>query len=362
MLNCLNRSLRLKIGNISDDKQPGSEFQLLNIHLVHGEGDETWKDRDASLKKVQDGNNLSAKGVSLYGPAPPDDSGREAWLDVDLHDNELIKIADTKIQLDELFSVHQPKGTTIVCGDTNYRISKLNREQVLEYIRNEQYAELLAFEQLTNSKLLQNIFCGFTEGKINFGPTYKMRAVGVYDEKRLPAYTDRILFASQMDLKQNVYNCHLMDGSDHVPVYSEFTVDVDQVDEPILAQLKYKFHQYYNNVIEKMELIDIEPKVINLKTCLEMPETVTFKIHNVCEEELVYHITGGDSGLFKRTDTTLAMQMGVLAPKESKTVTMQLDPPNQSISTPLQRPSLVLVWLSYLTNNTLTSSRPLTSY
>ncbi|GMF03388.1 unnamed protein product [Ambrosiozyma monospora] len=188
------------------------------------------------------------------------------------------------------------------------------------------YAELLAFEQLTNSKLLQTVFCGFTEGKINFGPTYKMRAVGVYDEKRLPAYTDRILFASQMDLKQNLYNCHLMEGSDHVPVYSEFTVTVDQVDQPILAQLKYKFDQYYKNVIEKMELIEIEPKVINLKTCLGMEETVTFKIHNVCEEELVYHITGGDSGLFKRTDTVLAMQMGVLAPKESKTVTMQLDP------------------------------------
>ncbi|GMF01290.1 unnamed protein product [Ambrosiozyma monospora] len=115
---CLGTKFR--IGNISDDKQPGSEFQLLNIHLVHGEGDETWKDRDASLKKVQDGNKLSAKGVSLYGPAPPDDSQREAWLNVDLQDNELIQIADTKIQLDELFSVHQPKGTTIVCGDTNY--------------------------------------------------------------------------------------------------------------------------------------------------------------------------------------------------------------------------------------------------
>lgn len=69
---------------------------------------------------------------------------------------------------------------------------------------------------------------GFTEGSVQFAPTYK-RKPNCNDKistKRNPSWTDRILFkydASKCELMQKSYDSNnLVSMSDHRPVFSQF--------------------------------------------------------------------------------------------------------------------------------------------
>ncbi|KAM8976341.1 synaptojanin-1 [Pelodytes ibericus] len=83
------------------------------------------------------------------------------------------------------------------CGDFNYRID-LPNEEVKELIRSQNWDSLILGDQLISQKNGSQVFRGFTEGKINFAPTYKYDLFSDdYDtsEKcRTPAWTDRILW------------------------------------------------------------------------------------------------------------------------------------------------------------------------
>jgi hypothetical protein len=42
---------------------------------------------------------------------------------------------------------------------------------------------------------------GFQEGKIEFAPTYKINKIGTdYNSKRVPAWTDRVIFRSKNEI------------------------------------------------------------------------------------------------------------------------------------------------------------------
>jgi len=61
-------------------------------------------------------------------------------------------------------------------GDLNYRIQtspEMTAEQVKAYADAYQIAALLRHDQLLQEAAKHNIFSGFTEGDINFKPTYK---------------------------------------------------------------------------------------------------------------------------------------------------------------------------------------------
>uniref|UniRef100_A0A7N6A4A8 Synaptojanin-1 n=1 Tax=Anabas testudineus TaxID=64144 RepID=A0A7N6A4A8_ANATE len=146
------------------------------------------------------------------------------------------------------------------CGDFNYRIS-LPNEEVKDLIKQQNLDALTAGDQLLDQKNAGLIFRGFTEGKLDFAPTYKYDLFSEdYDtsEKcRTPAWTDRILWKrrkwnfNKTGEMQNqywspgtlkYYGRAELKTSDHRPVVSVIDVDILEVDPEAR-------HQVYKDVI-----------------------------------------------------------------------------------------------------------------
>ncbi|XP_061902741.1 synaptojanin-1 isoform X4 [Entelurus aequoreus] len=158
------------------------------------------------------------------------------------------------------------------CGDFNYRIN-LPNEDVKELIKQKNWDALTAGDQLFDQKNAGSVFRGFTEGKLDFAPTYKYDLFSEdYDtsEKcRTPAWTDRILWTrrkwnfdktaeemnvvgaaeSEADLEHHwspgtlkYYGRAELKTSDHRPVVAVMDVDILEVDPEAR-------HQVYKDVI-----------------------------------------------------------------------------------------------------------------
>jgi len=106
-------------------------------------------------------------------------------------------------------------------------------KKIDESKKSESYKELLDKDQLINVLKTQEkdqpAFFGFQEAPITFQPTFKVlrNRQFQYDEKRTPAWCDRILWRSapgyQVDCEQ--YDCiEQIDTSDHKPVFGSFNV------------------------------------------------------------------------------------------------------------------------------------------
>lgn len=130
-------------------------------------------------------------------------------------------------------------------GDLNFRLEQRTFDEtitILEDIfqrqqqQNQPQQQSSSFEALTQCDELLKVmesdqaFHGFDESQIKFPPTYKFLAqTNKYDRqtKRVPSYTDRILFRSK---RQRHIQCLIYDwlpqllSSDHKPVYCLFDV------------------------------------------------------------------------------------------------------------------------------------------
>ncbi|XP_038053185.1 synaptojanin-1-like [Patiria miniata] len=83
------------------------------------------------------------------------------------------------------------------CGDFNYRID-MDKDQLKEFIAQENYDALKSCDQLLQQKKEGNVFQGFHEGAIQFAPTYKYDLFSddydTSEKNRSPAWTDRVLW------------------------------------------------------------------------------------------------------------------------------------------------------------------------
>ncbi|TIA88905.1 hypothetical protein E3P99_02323 [Wallemia hederae] len=121
-------------------------------------------------------------------------------------------------------------------GDFNYRVD-LPYESACALAYEGQYEELLRNDQLKRA-MRSGIFKGYSEANVTFQPTYRFDfGSSNYDtseKRRIPAYTDRILFRSaatlQAALTPIAYDSVDLRGSDHRPVYATFTGVVRSVD------------------------------------------------------------------------------------------------------------------------------------
>ncbi|KAJ7023466.1 DNase I-like protein [Mycena alexandri] len=125
----------------------------------------------------------------------------------------------------------------------NYRLDVPDPD-VRTILGSEDWAEdrfetLLRYDQLKSAVRANKAFDMFDEGPITHLPTYRFNAgllkddLG-YDFKRRPAWTDRVLFASNAfaPIQQLSYAGHpQIKQSDHRPVSAEFTVEVDRFDQ-----------------------------------------------------------------------------------------------------------------------------------
>ncbi|KAJ8280126.1 hypothetical protein GJAV_G00050820 [Gymnothorax javanicus] len=105
------------------------------------------------------------------------------------------------------------------CGDFNYRIN-LHGDEVKELVKQQNWEVLSAMDQLVEQKEAGTIFKGYTEGQIQFPPTYKYDYMSdEYDtsEKcRIPAWTDRVLWKrTQWNFENSVEEANLVNTSEY---------------------------------------------------------------------------------------------------------------------------------------------------
>lgn len=127
-------------------------------------------------------------------------------------------------------------------GDLNYRLelSPMEAENIIQKIKQQQYAELLNYDQLLVERREQKVFLQFEEEEITFAPTYRFerntRENYVYTKQKatgmkynLPSWCDRVLWKSHplVHVVCQSYGCtsDIM-TSDHSPVFATFEVAV----------------------------------------------------------------------------------------------------------------------------------------
>jgi hypothetical protein len=122
-------------------------------------------------------------------------------------------------------------------GDFNFRLNgNTTAIHITEAVAKAKYAELLKADQLLEARRSGEAFSELKELSINFPPTYKFETgVDSYDQKRRPAWTDRILYYVNANAYDNVtlkiegrnYQCHMpYRASDHRPVTASFQIRV----------------------------------------------------------------------------------------------------------------------------------------
>lgn len=128
----------------------------------------------------------------------------------------------------------------IFFGDLNYRL-QTSRDVVEDLLATGNVEDLQSYDQLqdrTRSRL--HPLETFTEGKIDFSPTYKYdRESDCFDsseKRRVPSYCDRILFASSsdplngdMDIK-SYESIDSMKISDHRPIAATVCLPTRRID------------------------------------------------------------------------------------------------------------------------------------
>nr|XP_006812142.1 PREDICTED: inositol polyphosphate 5-phosphatase OCRL-1-like [Saccoglossus kowalevskii] len=140
-------------------------------------------------------------------------------------------------------------------GDLNYRISELSADEVKGFIRKDMLRDVYEYDQLNRQMRIQKAFIGFTEGEINFLPTYKYDSgTDSWDsseKNRAPAWCDRILYRGE-SIRQLKYRGHMaLKISDHKPVSSIFDVQVKTIDEK-------RYKKVYEDVIRQLDRLENE--------------------------------------------------------------------------------------------------------
>lgn len=232
----------------------------------------------------------------------------------------------SSVDIKNLKYVTEAQKALVVCGDTNYRLSlpteaTSNSQKVIhELIKNGRWNDLIQHDQLSREISLKKIFVGFKEPEIHFAPTFKVKNdcignwiitppssssssspelvvkpntstsklkrrpvpvpaspsgdsapsvepipfyVPLYDTKRLPAYTDRILYVPRpyFNVIEGTYTSTGNSGSDHLPVASTYEFEAPLIDYNKLHVLRGKFTEAWDAVINKMKFIEVNNKV-----------------------------------------------------------------------------------------------------
>ncbi|NXJ14699.1 SHIP1 phosphatase, partial [Odontophorus gujanensis] len=176
-------------------------------------------------------------------------------------------------------------------GDLNYRVEQppTEAENIIQKIRQQQYPELLAFDQLLIERKDHKVFLQFEEEEITFAPTYrfergtrekyaytKQKATGM--KYNLPSWCDRVLWKSypMVHVVCQSYGCTTdITTSDHSPVFATFEVGVT-------SQFVSKNDSKYMNTQGEIEFLHCSA---TLKTKSQTKFYIEF--HSSCLESFV---------------------------------------------------------------------------
>jgi synaptojanin len=153
-------------------------------------------------------------------------------------------------------------------GDLNMRINNGTYEEVVRRVYEQDWPGLLRLDQLRLAQQDGLCFKGYSEGEINFAPTYKYnRGEDRYDtseKKRVPAWTDRVLWKTSSRVRQLLYARNEILFSDHRPVKALFEVFVQIVDKEKLKGLQ----QELKRQAAQMDRTQLEQQVTALQAAM----------------------------------------------------------------------------------------------
>ncbi|KAF8720560.1 hypothetical protein HU200_023816 [Digitaria exilis] len=137
-----------------------------------------------------------------------------------------------------------PASRIIWLGDLNYRIA-LSYRSVKALVEMRNWKALLEKDQLRSEQRGGRVFPGWNEGRIYFPPTYKYSNnsdkyagddMKQKEKKRTPAWCDRILWYGR-GLSQLSYVRGESRFSDHRPVYSMFSAEVESINHSRIQKM-----------------------------------------------------------------------------------------------------------------------------
>jgi len=116
-------------------------------------------------------------------------------------------------------------------GDLNFRVN-LPRDEIVKLVTQKKWREILQHDQLHKAQDEKLAFSDYTEGTINFPPTYKYKpGTEEFDLseplfKQIPAYTDRVLFKvnkkEEKAFHLQTYTLGHLCEADHKPIVAVF--------------------------------------------------------------------------------------------------------------------------------------------
>lgn len=171
-------------------------------------------------------------------------------------------------------------------GDLNYRISNLEVDQVKDMILKKDFETLCGYDQLKRQMDVEAVFQGFTEGEIDFQPTYKYdTGSSQWDSSekcRVPAWCDRILWRGK-NVRQLHYGSHMaLKTSDHKPVSSLLEIGIKVINEEsykrTFEEIVRSLDKMENECIPSVSLSQREFLFQDVKFMQHRAETLT--IHN----------------------------------------------------------------------------------
>ncbi|CAI9615486.1 unnamed protein product [Staurois parvus] len=222
-------------------------------------------------------------------------------------------------------------------GDLNYRLKDIDVEKVKKLIEIKDYKSIYEFDQLNQQREENAVFDGFTEGEINFQPTYKYDTGSdewdTSEKCRAPAWCDRILWKGKHIKQLDYQSVMSLKTSDHKPVSSVFNIGVKVVNE----ELYRKTFEEIVRSLDKMEndcipSATLSQREFHFKDVKYMQLQVqTFTIHNdgqvACQYEFISKL---DEPSYSKQWLRANPSKGFLTPGSEAQIELELFVNNQS--------------------------------
>uniref|UniRef100_A0A9J7ZKP4 phosphoinositide 5-phosphatase n=2 Tax=Cyprinus carpio TaxID=7962 RepID=A0A9J7ZKP4_CYPCA len=223
-------------------------------------------------------------------------------------------------------------------GDLNYRISDLEVDHVKDLIAKKDFETLYNHDQLKRQMDEEVVFVGFTEGEIDFQPTYKYDTGSdqwdTSEKCRVPAWCDRILWKGK-NIKQLHYQSHMtLKTSDHKPVSSLLEIGIKVVNEEsykrTFEEIVRDIDRLENDCIPSVTLSQREFQFQDVKFMQHQAKTVT--VYNdgqvPCQFEFIPKL---DEPSYCKPWLTANPAKGFLDPGEAHYVSPELNSGQQQL-------------------------------
>ncbi|CAG9314483.1 OCRL_1 [Blepharisma stoltei] len=214
-------------------------------------------------------------------------------------------------------------------GDLNYRLNKLNTDEILSRLNSQQYDELLRYDQFDIEKKTNQILADFSEGKIDFPPSFKYYiGSNKFDtnNKRDPSWCDRVLWKGEAQLIRYGI-CSYVIQSDHKPVFASFLIRVKQADSELKEKVRNEIYKIIDEVqyeaLPKLTLSTISMEFPGVK--YKVPQSQKLSIENTGNSFAIFEIKEYAELTKNKSYLSISPTTGSLSPGESTELIITVD-------------------------------------